>query len=304
MVGLSDMFGEGGGGLLGLPEAPPDGAAGRLAVIGADCATPYPSVGPYCAGAPAALRAAARRQSHSFDRVSFDLGRAGMPDAVDCGDLPVDPVDPAGNRAVIEAAVRGLAGQGSTVVLLGGDDSVQIPMLAALDAGPLHVVQVDAHIDWRDEVAGERWGLSSTQRRASEMGHVAGQVLVGQWGFGSAGPADLAAAEAAGAVLVPAREVARQGVGRAVGAVPEGARVAVCLDLDGLDPSVIPSVIAPTPGGLSHWDVLDLVEGIAAKAQIVALGFVELAPGNDPDGRGADQAVQLLASLIGTIAPR
>ena len=302
MVGLSDMFGEGAGGLLGLPEASLAEAGGRLAVIGADCATPYSAVGPYCAGAPAALRAAARRNAHSFDRVSFDLGRAGMPAAVDCGNLALDPGDPAGNRLAIEAAVRELAAAGSTVVLLGGDDSVQIPMLAALDAGPLHIVQIDAHIDWRDEVEGERWGLSSTQRRASEMAHVAGQVLVGQRGFGSAGPEDLAAAEAAGAVLVPAREVARRGVGRAVDAVPDGARVAVCLDLDGLDPSVIPSVIAPTPGGLSHWDVLELVEGVAAKADVVALGFVELAPGNDGDGRGADQAVQLLASLIGTIA--
>ena len=59
---------------------------------------------------------------------------------------------------------------GAVPMVLGGDDSIPIPVLQAYaDRGPVTVVQIDAHIDWRDEVKGERWGLSSTMRRASEM---------------------------------------------------------------------------------------------------------------------------------------
>jgi agmatinase len=102
---------------------------------------------------------------------------------------------------------------------------------------------------------------------------------------------------------VPAREVRREGVGRAVAAIPEGARVAVCLDLDGLDPSAMPSVIARAPGGLSHWDVLDLVEGVAGRAEIVAVGVVEMMPDRDVDGLGAQAAAMLVASILGIVAP-
>lgn len=306
MIKLGAMYDLGAGAageatFLGVPGATLGEARARAVILGADAATPYESVGAYCAGGPAAIRAGARDWAATRGHVNFDLGRAGGPDAVDCGDLSLDPADPEGNRATIRAAVGAVVAGEGVPVLLGGDDSVQIPMLEAVP-GPLHILQIDAHIDWREEVGGERWGLSSTMRRASEMAHVQGMVQVGQRGFGSARESDLREALEWGVVMVPAREVRREGVARAVAAIPEGARVAMCLDLDGLDPSVMPSVIARTPGGLSHWDVLDLVEGVAARAEIVALGVVEMMPARDVDGVGAQAAAMLLASMLGIIA--
>ena len=286
---------------LGLPLVAPEAVAGGAAILGAGTATPYDGAGPYCMDGPAAIRAASRGWAGTAGHVNFDLGTVAAPRAVDCGDVAVDPADPGGNRRAIRAAVAEVARRG-VPVLLGGDDSVQIPMLEALP-GPLHVLQIDAHIDWRDEVGGERWGLSSVMRRASEMEHVAGMVQVGQRGLGSARSADLDAALGWGAVMVPAREVAREGVGRAVEALPEGARVALCLDLDGLGPSAVPSVIARTPGGLGHWDVLDLVQGVAGRAEIVAVGMVEMMPSRDVEGLGADAAAMLLASILQVVAP-
>lgn len=51
---------------------------------------------------------------------------------------------------------------------------------------PFTVLKVDAHIDWREEVQGVRLGLSSTMRRASEMGWIARIVQIGARGTGSA----------------------------------------------------------------------------------------------------------------------
>ena len=306
MGDLGAMYDAGGspaedGTFLGLPAADPGRIGARAAILGADTATPYASVGAYCAGGPAAIRAGSRGWSAARGHVNFDLGRPAPPDAVDCGDLDVDPATPERNRETIRAAVTRIAA-GGVPVLLGGDDSVQIPMLKAVP-GPLHVLQVDAHIDWRDEVGGERLGLSSVMRRASEMAHVEGIVQVGQRGLGSARAEEMRAALDWGAVMVPAREVLREGVGRAVAAIPEGARVALCLDLDAMDPSAVPSVIARTPGGLGHWDVLDLVEGVAARAEIAAVGMVEMMPSRDVDGLGAAAAAGLLASILGIVAP-
>jgi agmatinase len=60
---------------------------------------------------------------------------------------------------------------GALPVVLGGDDSIPIPVLAAFRTGRalLYILQLDAHIDWRDEVKGVGDGYSSTMRRASEM---------------------------------------------------------------------------------------------------------------------------------------
>lgn len=112
----------------------------------------------------------------------------------------------------------------------------------------LTILQIDAHIDWRDDVGGERWGLSSTMRRASEMAHVERIIQVGQRGIGSARPADLAAARDWGVSFVSAAEVAREGIGRALSLIPDGAEVAVCLDVDAFDPAIMPAAIGRTAG--------------------------------------------------------
>ncbi len=304
MATLGGMFGAGHvETFLGLARW--EGQPVRAVVLGADCATPYASAGPYCKGGPAAIREASADYAANLAHVNFDLGRVGFDPAgvADGGDVPVDAGDAAGNRARIEAAVARVIAADAVPVLLGGDDSLPIPMLGAFAGrGPVTVLQIDAHIDWRDEVQGERFGLSSTMRRASEMGHVARIVQVGQRGIGSARPGDLAAAEDWGVAFVPGREVAREGIGRALSLVPEGAEVVVVLDCDALDPSLMPAVIARVPGGLGYWDVLGLLEGVAAKARIAGLAVTEFMPARDLDGQGAALAAGVVTSALGLIA--
>ena len=304
MVQLSDMFGTAGTGtFLGLPE----GRAGEadIVLMGADCATPYASVGPYCAGGPAAIRRGSAAYGGDLGRINFDLGGPMLPPgvrAVDAGDVPVDPAAPHANREAIGNAVREVLEAGAVPFVLGGDDSVPIPMLAAYAGrGPLSILQIDAHIDWRDEVEGERWGLSSTMRRASEMEHVTRIVQVGQRGVGSAGAEALAAAQAWGALLIPAQEVRDGGIAKAIGALPAGGDVVVCLDVDALDPAIMPAVIAPTAGGLSYGDVLALLRGVAAKCRIAGVAMVEFMPESDRNGDGARTAAQLATSILGLV---
>ena len=78
MARLGAMYGEAGrDGFLGLPSARLGEVRARAAILGAGTATPYGSVGPYCAEGPAAIRAAARDWAATAGHVNFDLGRAG-----------------------------------------------------------------------------------------------------------------------------------------------------------------------------------------------------------------------------------
>lgn len=309
MAMLGTMFGAGAvETFLGLPKCRDlSRMNAQMAVIGADGCTPYPSVGFYCAGGPAAIRVAASVYAANLHHVNFDLGGPVLPEgvtAVDAGDLPQEEGDPAGNRARIFGAVSQVLDRGAVPLLIGGDDSLPIPMIEAFGARDrqVHILQIDAHIDWRDEVGGEKLGLSSTMRRASEMAHVAGIVQVGCRGIGSARPGDLQDALDWGVAFVPAGEAVRGGVGRAIDLIPDGAEVIICLDLDALDPSVMPAVIGRTAGGLGYWQVLELIAGVAEKARIAGFDMVEFMPERDIDGQGAAVAAQLLAAVMGIVA--
>ncbi|TIU02399.1 MAG: agmatinase, partial [Mesorhizobium sp.] len=104
-----------------------------------------------------------------------------------------------------------------------------------------------------------------------------------------------------GSRFVTAREVHAQGVEAALRHIPEGARIVVTLDCDGLDPGIMPGVAARTPGGLTYTQVIDLIAGLGRRARIAGFDLVELYPPADIDGLSALTAARLLVNVIGTI---
>ncbi|MBT8441183.1 MAG: arginase family protein [Gammaproteobacteria bacterium] len=294
------------GGFFDLPRVDPDRTErADIVVIGAPSATPYASVGNYCADAPDAIR-----QAFGWPGVlqhhDFDLGGRLLPEsvsAVDWGDLDYSETDFAANRSAITARVEQALALGAVPLVLGGDDSIPIPVLSAYhDRGPLTILQFDAHIDWRDEVGGETLGLSSNMRRASEMAWVEHIVQVGARGIGSARPQDHADAVEWGVKFLPMRSVVNNGIGAVIDAIPDGADLYIALDIDAMDPAVVPAVIGPAPGGFDYWQLLEILEAAAAKARIVGFNLAELMPGADIGGRGALVAARITASVMGLAA--
>ena len=305
---IGAMFGAAAGEtFLDLPKTSiAEAARADVAILGTPAATPYSSVGPYCAGGPSAIRAGIANWAGARDHMDFDLGGAMVAagtSAVDCGDLAWDARDAAGNRGRITDAVRGLLDGGAVPLVIGGDDSIPIPLFQAFEGrGRFTVLQIDAHIDWRDEVEGIKLGLSSTMRRASEMGWIERIIQVGARGTGSARVSDYRDALAAGVRFFFADAVLERGIEPVLAEVPAGAEVLVTVDCDGLDPTIMPAVIGPAPGGLSYWQAVGLIRGVARKANIAAFDIVEFMPERDERQRGALTAARLVANAIGVIS--
>jgi agmatinase len=98
------------------------------------------------------------------------------------------------------------------------------------------------------------------------------------------------------------RDVRRQGLTPAIAAIPEGSNVLISIDCDGLDPTVLPAVNMPTPGGLSYLDMMELLTGVAGRARIRGLAMVELVPErDDPYGLSSLTAARLVAVTLGLI---
>jgi len=284
----------------------------RVAILGADHGSPYhPGTPSHASGGPSALRRGSALFSKQLTQFDFDLGGSLLrrPDdhtIVDCGDLDLDLFDGAENRARITNAVAGLLNIGVVPVVLGGDDSIPIPVFAAYEGrGPITMIQVDAHVDWGDEIMGNRFGYGSPMRRAAEMPWITAMVQVGIRGLGSGTADQHDDARAWGSRIFTKRDIRRDGMNAALSAVPEGGDCFVTIDFDGLDPSVIPAVNMPTAGGLFYQDVLELLDGIARKSRIVGATLVEFVPArNDTNGLAAVTASRIALTTIGFIAKR
>ncbi len=277
-------------------------------LFGAPHGTPYQGIdNEVYARAPDAMRAAMEEDSAWPDHWDFDLDGPLLGDGnftiADAGDLKTASQDGIGNRTLIETATAEIMATGAVPIMLGGDDSTPIPFIKALaPAGPLTIIQVDAHIDWRDERRGEPLGFSSTMRRASEMTHVERIIQVGIRGLGSARREEVEIARDWGAEIVTARAVHEQGVSAALQHLPEGANCMITFDCDALDSGIMPAVMAPTPGGLTYTQSIDLIAGVIVKARLVAFDMIEFVPERDTNGVAAFTAARIVANAIGCLA--
>jgi agmatinase len=279
-----------------------------VAILGIPYGTTYDTETPVneSAGSPSAIRArsgAAMLYHHDFDIDAPVLNGDGRDIAiVDCGDVAggPHPADGESNRTMATDAVKAILNAGAVPIIFGGDDSVPIPFFAAFEGRvPFTVVQVDAHLDWRDEVHGSRYGYSSPMRRASEMAWINGMVQIGLRGTGSARPQEVADARAWGSRLVTAREVREKGIAAALQHLPEGGEFLVTIDCDGIDPADFPAVSSLAPGGVAYPDMLELINGIAAKGRIAGLDIVEFGCEHDPSsGLGATVCARLAVTAI------
>lgn len=279
------------------------------AVFGARHGTPYASTDNRVhARAPDAFRKALAPDADLIDSWDWDFGGTLLGHGqriCDLGNLRTSSQDGAGNRSKIEAATRSILDAGAVPVMLGGDDSVPIPFLAAYAEQPAIVIlQIDAHIDWRLEREGETMGFSSTMRRASEHDHVWRIVQAGARGIGTARAADVQDAHAWGARILTSRDIHRSGVDAVLQHIPEECDCVISLDCDALDAAVMPAVAYPSPGGLSYTQVTDLIAGVAAKARIAGFAMVEFVPSRDHDKTAAFTAARIAANVLAHVRPR
>ena len=290
----------------------PGSAPTEFAFLGIPFGAPYDmaNVCPAAAVAPDAVRSASAVYSDDLGNYDFDLGGPLFPEGagirlVDCGDVPGDPHDLRGNLRRATEAVRAIVAAGAMPLVLGGDHAIPPLVVRGLDAGEaLDVLQIDAHLDYRDEVGGVRDGFSSPIRRLRELPWVRNIVQVGLRDIGSARPAEAEAALAAGNVLVRAEEVHERGVDWIVESFPVDGRVYITIDIDGLDPSCAPGTLWPAPGGLSYWQAARLVRGLALRSRLAGMDVCEFAPGRDPQGHTALVIARLLMIAMGTAARR
>ena len=221
---------------------------------------------------------------------------------VDIGDADIVHTDTATSHANIATGVRAMLAAGALPVVIGGDHSVNIPIIEAFEGqGDIHILQIDAHLDFVDQRHGVRVGHGSPMRRAADKGYVTGLTQVGIRNVSSTAREGYEAARAMGADILSVRQARALGPKAVIARIPAGARVYVTIDIDGFCPSIAPGTGTPSHGGFLYYDVLEMLQEVARTHDIVGVDLVEVAPDYDHSGSTAILAAQVLLNFLGFI---
>ncbi|MDF3413855.1 agmatinase [Sulfitobacter sp. M57] len=221
---------------------------------------------------------------------------------VDMGDADIVHTDTEASHANIEAGVRAILDAGALPVVIGGDHSVNIPCIRAFDdQGDIHVLQIDAHLDFVDVRHGVRHGHGNPMRRAAEREYVTGLTQVGIRNVSSTAKEGYEDARAMGSDIISVRQTRAMGVRGVLAHVPIGARLYVTIDIDAFCPSIAPGTGTPSHGGFLYYEVVELLQAAAERHEIVGIDLVEVAPDYDPSGSTSILAAQVLLNFLGFI---
>ena len=206
---------------------------------------------------------------------------------IDFGDVEVVPVDVLATQQKIEAEVGAIVSAGPTVITLGGDHSITLPLLRAHARryGPLAVVHFDAHPDtWDCEFGNNKYSHGTTFRRALEekLIDTSAYLQIGIRGP-TAGPDDYIDAVRLGARMMTCDEACFAGVPAVISEIRQrvGNRpVYLSLDIDALDPAFAPGTGTPEVGGFTSQQMLQMLRGLK-ELNFIGFDLVEVAPAYD-----------------------
>lgn len=170
--------------------------------------------------------------------------------------------------------ISGLIPSGKLIFMLGGEHTITIAAVAALTQRyqGISILFIDAHADLRDEYAGSRYNHACTARRLSNLAPL---VQVGVRSI-SEEERYMLNKERVITILAHTLKDTKRTVQKILDKLSEN--VYITIDLDGLDPSVVPGVGTPVPGGMGWYDMLDILRAIVYKRNIIGVDVVELCP--------------------------
>ena len=221
---------------------------------------------------------------------------------VDIGDADIIHTDTIKSHKNIEKGVRSILKAGALPVVLGGDHSVNIPCVNAFsNSGPIHILQIDAHLDFVDERHGVKYGHGNPMRRAAEKNYVTGLTQVGIRNVSSTSKEGYEDANAMNSDILSVRQTRKIGPKNLVGRIPKDSNVYVTIDIDAFCPSIAPGTGTPSHGGFLYYEVLEILQHLSKQNKVVGIDLVEVAPDYDYSGSTTILAAQILLNFLGFI---
>ena len=224
----------------------------------------------------------------------------------DVGDVDVNPINIEDTYGRVEQAVADVLNAGVVPVCVGGDHSLSLPILRAVNRkhGPVGMVHFDSHQDMWEEYFGNKYFHGTPFRRAVEEKLLDTKRVMQ---IGIRGPvyadSDFDFARKHGIHWVTAPQVAHEGLEwvKEQMLVVRGGPVYLSFDIDGVDPAFAPGTGTPEVGGLTSREALELVRALVG-VQLVGADVVEVSPPYDQAGITSMLAANILFEILSVMA--
>lgn len=236
---------------------------------------------------------AVRRGSYNFEQTHFEHGKLPELNVYDYGDcddfiFPEDMIDEV--KFVMGPAIR----DGKFTIAIGGEHSINIPIIQSFEESSIALISIDAHLDSRDEYMGSPNSHACITRRAAD--HL-GLDNVYALGMRSISEEELDRDD-----IVPyisAYDIHERGIEWAMKTALDSVKaekVYLTIDIDGIDPAFAPGTGTPEPFGLHPYDVKKAINMIGNR--LVGFDVCEVCPPADPTGATPVLAARLIKEVM------
>ncbi len=219
---------------------------------------------------------------------------------VDCGDQDVLYLDVERTFSAITDSMRKILSTKALPVILGGDHSITFPVVRGFQkVSPLHLIHLDAHLDYNDSIEGVKLANGSPIKRISELSFIGEMIQIGARGIRAREDA-FKNSSSRGNKIVTMLEFRKIGMNEILRQIPKG-NLYVTIDIDVLDPSVAPGTSSPEFDGMTYRELSDLLKGIASRGVVVGFDLTEVNPFLDTTGLTQSAAVMIILEFLGAI---
>ena len=232
-------------------------------------------------GASAIIEASNQLEAYDIELDIETCLKAGIHTVDAIADTRVDPlISPEAMLAATTQEVTRLIRDGKFVVALGGEHAITAGLVRAYFetlSEPFTVVQIDAHGDMRHSYEGSIYNHACVMRRVLDLGLPTLPV-----GIRSICQEEAELIKQKNIPVVFARDIYydRNWIEKAISQI-KTQKVFITVDLDGLDPSLLPGVGTPEPGGLNWYELTRFLKQVFSQHEVIGCDVMELAPTND-----------------------
>jgi len=221
---------------------------------------------------------------------------------IDAGDQDILYLDVERTFDAITDSIRMILSRKVLPIILGGDHSISFPVVRAFGEfyNSLHIIHVDAHLDYNDSVEGIRFANGSPLKRISELNFIGQMVQIGMRGIRAREEA-FKDSLSRGNQIFTISDFRKMGISEVMRHIPEGENLYVTIDVDALDPSIAPGTTMPCLNGMTYQEMRDLLMAIASRGYVRGMDLVEVNPFLDSIGLTQSAAVVIILEFLGAI---
>ena len=198
---------------------------------------------------------------------------------VDIGDIDILPSRGDLSMEKLSKVINLLSVENLMPIVLGGDHTITYPVVRALN-NPIHVIQLDAHIDYSEEIEGMSYINSTSFRLLHKLSNVKSLTQIGIRSMRDERQ-NVIDAKKNGSKIITMPEVRKKGPENLIEHLPSGEDCYVSIDVDAYDMSMVPGCVSAEPGGFQFDELKKLLRTIAIEMNVVGFDFVEVNPSLD-----------------------